>query len=329
MGWVETNCTFDSVMFMQLTTGWVVTNFSQSQTVPLNKKICEGSQSLEFLLFKDTKTSAVGTVPWNVCSSAINPSLETMYGVVTNLYEVPFGKSLRTWNRPKFWTIFYIYNFIFLSCEIVCFFFSLNGVSSFLLRRCTRRSECRRAEEKNGWLWSPRQQCVKIVSFYPPNLSCKKTQKVPLLLPLFLPSLLLTHPFLLFHAPPSPTPSLSLLLNPLSCTSHQRTCWLSNKQLPLRVGEPGLQVFLLCIDPKPKATHRLIITQLLDCACSSLTMESLFFCAPLLQEKKKNACQPAPFRHNQLFTFLLSCDSLKQSVAGSLAALWLPTSRRV
>uniref|UniRef100_A0A667YS91 Plexin b2b n=1 Tax=Myripristis murdjan TaxID=586833 RepID=A0A667YS91_9TELE len=37
--------------------------------------------------------------------------------------------------------------------------------------RCTRRSECRRAEEKYGWLWSPRQQCVKIVSFYPPNLS--------------------------------------------------------------------------------------------------------------------------------------------------------------
>uniref|UniRef100_A0A665XBA2 Sema domain-containing protein n=1 Tax=Echeneis naucrates TaxID=173247 RepID=A0A665XBA2_ECHNA len=44
--------------------------------------------------------------------------------------------------------------------------------------RCTRRSDCRRAEEKNGWLWSPRQQCVKIVSFSPPNLSCKKTQKV-------------------------------------------------------------------------------------------------------------------------------------------------------
>uniref|UniRef100_A0A8C5HGP9 Sema domain-containing protein n=1 Tax=Gouania willdenowi TaxID=441366 RepID=A0A8C5HGP9_GOUWI len=44
--------------------------------------------------------------------------------------------------------------------------------------RCTRRLECRRAEEKNGWLWSPRQQCVKIVSFFPPNLSCKKTGKV-------------------------------------------------------------------------------------------------------------------------------------------------------
>ncbi|XP_067446402.1 plexin-B2b [Thunnus thynnus] len=49
--------------------------------------------------------------------------------------------------------------------------------------RCTRRSECRRAEEKNGWLWSPRRQCVKIVSFYPPNLSCKKTQKVKINIP--------------------------------------------------------------------------------------------------------------------------------------------------
>ncbi|KAI9519714.1 hypothetical protein NQZ68_025853 [Dissostichus eleginoides] len=49
--------------------------------------------------------------------------------------------------------------------------------------RCTRRSECRRAEEKNGWLWSPRQLCVKIVSFYPPNLSCRKTQKVKISIP--------------------------------------------------------------------------------------------------------------------------------------------------
>uniref|UniRef100_A0A674P295 Plexin b2b n=1 Tax=Takifugu rubripes TaxID=31033 RepID=A0A674P295_TAKRU len=44
--------------------------------------------------------------------------------------------------------------------------------------RCTRRSECRRAEEKNAWLWSPRKECVKIVSFYPPNLSRKKSKKV-------------------------------------------------------------------------------------------------------------------------------------------------------
>ncbi|CAB1323391.1 unnamed protein product, partial [Coregonus sp. 'balchen'] len=49
--------------------------------------------------------------------------------------------------------------------------------------RCTRRSYCRRAEEKNGWLWSPRQQCVKIVSFHPPNLSCKKTQQVEINVP--------------------------------------------------------------------------------------------------------------------------------------------------
>ncbi|KAM3870270.1 plexin-B2b [Diretmus argenteus] len=49
--------------------------------------------------------------------------------------------------------------------------------------RCTRRSECRRAEEKNGWLWSPMQQCVKILSFYPPNLSCKKTQQVEINIP--------------------------------------------------------------------------------------------------------------------------------------------------
>uniref|UniRef100_A0AAZ1XBF3 Sema domain-containing protein n=1 Tax=Oreochromis aureus TaxID=47969 RepID=A0AAZ1XBF3_OREAU len=49
--------------------------------------------------------------------------------------------------------------------------------------RCTRRSECRRAEEKNGWLWSPKQQCVKIVSFSPSNLSCRKTGKVNINIP--------------------------------------------------------------------------------------------------------------------------------------------------
>uniref|UniRef100_A0A7N6B4U2 Sema domain-containing protein n=1 Tax=Anabas testudineus TaxID=64144 RepID=A0A7N6B4U2_ANATE len=48
---------------------------------------------------------------------------------------------------------------------------------------CTRRSECRRAEEKNGWLWSPKQQCVKIVSFFPANLSCKNTEKVKINIP--------------------------------------------------------------------------------------------------------------------------------------------------
>ncbi|KAI4886264.1 hypothetical protein NFI96_016350 [Prochilodus magdalenae] len=49
--------------------------------------------------------------------------------------------------------------------------------------RCTRRSECTRAEEKNGWLWSSRKECVKIVSFHPPNLSCKKTQQVEINIP--------------------------------------------------------------------------------------------------------------------------------------------------
>ncbi|XP_072528465.1 plexin-B2b isoform X2 [Salminus brasiliensis] len=49
--------------------------------------------------------------------------------------------------------------------------------------RCTRRSECSRAEEKNGWLWSPKQQCVKIVSFHPPNLSCKRSQQVEINIP--------------------------------------------------------------------------------------------------------------------------------------------------
>uniref|UniRef100_A0A3B4YIV1 Plexin b2b n=1 Tax=Seriola lalandi dorsalis TaxID=1841481 RepID=A0A3B4YIV1_SERLL len=58
-----------------------------------------------------------------------------------------------------------------------------NRTWSLKKKRCFWRSECRRAEEKNGWLWSPRQQCVKIVSFNPPNLSCKKTQKVKINIP--------------------------------------------------------------------------------------------------------------------------------------------------
>lgn len=72
-----------------------------------------------------------------------------------------------------------------------------------LLWRCTRRSECRRAEEKNGWLWSPRQQCVKIVSFYPPNLSCKKTQKVQRCFSSHSSSLILSFCSLLFFLSPS------------------------------------------------------------------------------------------------------------------------------
>uniref|UniRef100_A0A8B9L794 Plexin B2 n=1 Tax=Astyanax mexicanus TaxID=7994 RepID=A0A8B9L794_ASTMX len=42
--------------------------------------------------------------------------------------------------------------------------------------RCTRKTECGRGEEKNGWLWSPNQQCVTIQAFEPPNISCKKTK---------------------------------------------------------------------------------------------------------------------------------------------------------
>uniref|UniRef100_A0A669D9R3 Plexin b2b n=1 Tax=Oreochromis niloticus TaxID=8128 RepID=A0A669D9R3_ORENI len=89
--------------------------------------------------------------------------------------------------------------------------------------RCTRRSECRRAEEKNGWLWSPKQQCVKIVSFSPSNLSCRKTGKVQLCLFLthtvsdFLCSLLLS-PFSL-HI------SLSkLLISPYFCVFRCMSC---------------------------------------------------------------------------------------------------------
>ncbi|XP_029115619.1 plexin-B2-like, partial [Scleropages formosus] len=43
---------------------------------------------------------------------------------------------------------------------------------------CTRKSDCRKAEEEKHWLWSPQNQCVEITSFQPPNLSCKKMQKV-------------------------------------------------------------------------------------------------------------------------------------------------------
>uniref|UniRef100_A0A665XB11 Sema domain-containing protein n=1 Tax=Echeneis naucrates TaxID=173247 RepID=A0A665XB11_ECHNA len=80
--------------------------------------------------------------------------------------------------------------------------------------RCTRRSDCRRAEEKNGWLWSPRQQCVKIVSFSPPNLSCKKTQKVQ---PCFSShSLLFTLSLCSLHLFPSLQCSATL-----TCTPHK------------------------------------------------------------------------------------------------------------
>uniref|UniRef100_A0A671YTN7 Plexin b2b n=1 Tax=Sparus aurata TaxID=8175 RepID=A0A671YTN7_SPAAU len=89
--------------------------------------------------------------------------------------------------------------------------------------RCTRRSECRRAEEKNGWLWSPKHQCVKIISFHPPNLSCKKTQKVQSCfssLSSLSSSLFLSFCSLLLFL------SLSLALqntNSLECASHKHS----------------------------------------------------------------------------------------------------------
>ncbi|XP_056134041.1 plexin-B2-like [Lampris incognitus] len=49
--------------------------------------------------------------------------------------------------------------------------------------RCTRKTECRRSDEENTWLWSPNQQCVQIQAFDPPNLSCKKTQQVAISVP--------------------------------------------------------------------------------------------------------------------------------------------------
>ncbi|XP_070847904.1 plexin-B2a [Chaetodon trifascialis] len=52
--------------------------------------------------------------------------------------------------------------------------------------KCTRKQDCSRSTEENTWLWSPNQQCVKIESFSPPNISCKKTQQVDIYIP--------THP---------------------------------------------------------------------------------------------------------------------------------------
>uniref|UniRef100_A0A672I5P3 Plexin b2a n=1 Tax=Salarias fasciatus TaxID=181472 RepID=A0A672I5P3_SALFA len=45
--------------------------------------------------------------------------------------------------------------------------------------KCSRKQDCSRSEEDNTWLWSPRQQCVEIQAFDPPNLSCSRTQQVP------------------------------------------------------------------------------------------------------------------------------------------------------
>uniref|UniRef100_A0A673L3B3 Plexin-B2-like n=1 Tax=Sinocyclocheilus rhinocerous TaxID=307959 RepID=A0A673L3B3_9TELE len=47
--------------------------------------------------------------------------------------------------------------------------------------RCTRKKDCRKAEGENAWLWSPKQTCVTIQSFVPPNISCKKTERTQVL----------------------------------------------------------------------------------------------------------------------------------------------------
>uniref|UniRef100_A0A8C2BTW2 Si:ch211-127b11.1 n=1 Tax=Cyprinus carpio TaxID=7962 RepID=A0A8C2BTW2_CYPCA len=41
--------------------------------------------------------------------------------------------------------------------------------------RCTRKKDCHKGEGKITWLWSPKQTCVTIESFEPPNISWKKT----------------------------------------------------------------------------------------------------------------------------------------------------------
>uniref|UniRef100_A0A8C6UB37 Plexin b2a n=1 Tax=Neogobius melanostomus TaxID=47308 RepID=A0A8C6UB37_9GOBI len=58
--------------------------------------------------------------------------------------------------------------------------------------KCSRKAECSRSIEENTWLWSPKQQCVQITAFAPPNISCRKTQQVrvrnvptPLLFPVY------------------------------------------------------------------------------------------------------------------------------------------------
>ncbi|XP_050963134.1 plexin-B2a isoform X5 [Labeo rohita] len=41
--------------------------------------------------------------------------------------------------------------------------------------RCTRKKDCRKGAGENAWLWSPKQTCLTIQSFEPPNISWKKT----------------------------------------------------------------------------------------------------------------------------------------------------------
>ncbi|KTG41117.1 hypothetical protein cypCar_00023402 [Cyprinus carpio] len=42
-------------------------------------------------------------------------------------------------------------------------------------KSCTRKKDCHKGEGKITWLWSPKQTCVTIESFEPPNISWKKT----------------------------------------------------------------------------------------------------------------------------------------------------------
>ncbi|CAL1568366.1 unnamed protein product [Knipowitschia caucasica] len=49
--------------------------------------------------------------------------------------------------------------------------------------KCTRKQECGRSMDENTWLWSPNQQCVEIKAFSPPNISCRKTQQVDIIIP--------------------------------------------------------------------------------------------------------------------------------------------------
>uniref|UniRef100_A0AAY4ESV2 Sema domain-containing protein n=1 Tax=Denticeps clupeoides TaxID=299321 RepID=A0AAY4ESV2_9TELE len=77
--------------------------------------------------------------------------------------------------------------------------------------KCSRKSECKRGEETNVWLWSPKQQCVTIHAFQPPNLSCKMTGEVISLSLSLTLSLTHTHTHththtttLLHSLPPSP-----------------------------------------------------------------------------------------------------------------------------
>ncbi|KAJ8374068.1 hypothetical protein SKAU_G00046480 [Synaphobranchus kaupii] len=48
---------------------------------------------------------------------------------------------------------------------------------------CSRTKDCKGADVRNGWLWSPGQQCVEIQSFSPPSISCRKTQQVEISVP--------------------------------------------------------------------------------------------------------------------------------------------------